>query len=250
MLKTSAGMIIPATVLFVAFASQIASVAYGYGKAGTGTGITVIAEALIFFALGLPAFCAQYALARGFYAMGDARTPFWLTVVTSGINVSLSYLAFSLLGPRWIVVGMAGAQSIACVVSVIITGRALGRRLRTLPAPPPGSPDQTMVLRTSLMAPLRSGLDGRRVFGLHLGLLLACLPGALVGHWLAAAVGGLLGGGLPGNVIGLGVGSAAVLGSLLLLARPFGAAESVAPLARKLRIPYPTPAATGGKHRR
>ncbi len=248
-LKSSAGMIIPATVLFIVLAQQIASIAYDWRNHG-GVGIAVIAEALVAFAIGLPAFCAQYALARGFYAMGDARTPFWLAVITSGANVVLSLAAYSMLGPRWIVVGMAAAQSVACVISVVVTGRALSRRLTAAPAAPAASPDQTMMLRSVNAPPLRSGLDGRRVFGLHLGLLLACLPGALAGHWLAGSTDSLLGGGMIGHVGGLGVGSVAVLASLFLLARVFGAGAAVAPLARKLRIPYPAPVETGGKHRR
>ena len=239
-LKTSAGMIMAATLLFIALAPQIAGIAFEHGKVGPD-GAWVIAQLLMVFAIGLPAFCAQYALARGFYALGDARTPFWLTVVSSATNAGLSCLAYWTLSPRWIVIGMAGAQTVACIVNVVITGRALSRRLCAVPPVPEAAPDQTMMLRSPYAAPLRSGLDGRRVFGLHLGLLLAGLPGALLGHWLAAAVGGALGGGLIGNVIGLGLGSVTVLASLFALARFFGAGSAVAPLARKLRIPYPNP---------
>ncbi|MFB7378729.1 lipid II flippase MurJ [Kitasatospora purpeofusca] len=57
-------------------------------------------EALTAFAISLPFFCAQYALTRGFYAMGDARTPFWLTVVTTDTNVGLYCAAYWLPGPR------------------------------------------------------------------------------------------------------------------------------------------------------
>ncbi|MDH6112420.1 putative peptidoglycan lipid II flippase [Kitasatospora sp. MAP12-15] len=247
-LKSSAGMIMAATLLFIALAPQIAAIAFEHGVVGADSA-WVIAQLLMVFAIGLPAFCAQYALARGFYAMGDARTPFWLTVVSSGTNAGLSCLAYWTLSPRWIVIGMAGAQTVACVVNVVITGRALSRRLRTVPVPT-AAPDQTMMLRSPFIAPPRSGLDGRRVFGLHLGLLLAGLPGAVIGHWLADQLSAALGGGLIGNMLGLGVGSVAVLASLFLLARVFGAGAAVAPLARKLRIPYPEPAAVGGKHRR
>jgi putative peptidoglycan lipid II flippase len=60
----------------------------------------------------------------------------------------------------------------------------------------------------------------------------------------------MLGGGTPGNLLGLCAGSLVVLLSLFLFARPLGAGAAVAPLARKLRIPYPAPAVSGGKHRR
>ncbi|MFE9424622.1 murein biosynthesis integral membrane protein MurJ [Kitasatospora sp. NPDC006697] len=253
-LRNSAAMIVAATVLFIAFAGQITHLAYGYGS-HQGVGLSVISESLLAFAFGIPFFCAQYALARGFYAMGDARTPFWLTVVASGTNVLLSYLAYLVFSPRWIVVGMAGAQSVACAVSMVITGFALARRLRSLPHAVPEDPDRRAeVLRSLLRNPMRSGLDGRRVFGLHLGLVLACLPGALVGHFLADAVSGALSGSLVvsvlGNGIGLGLGSVAVLVSLFLLAKPLGAASIVAPLARKLRVPFPVEPEPSGRRRR
>ncbi|MDH6577054.1 murein biosynthesis integral membrane protein MurJ [Kitasatospora sp. MAP5-34] len=258
-LRTSAAMIMPATVLFVAFAPQICAVAYGYGNSNSADTM-VIAQALIAFAIGLPAFCAQYALARGFYAMGDARTPFWLTVVTTGTNAGLSYVASLVLSPRWIIIGMAGAQTVACLLSIVITGWALGRRLRQAPAaarPRRAAPEMTLELNTrdlgTRRARSRSGLDGGRVITLHLALALACLPGALAGHWIATNCGSALGGGPIGNLVGLMAGSLTVLVSLFVLARPLGAGAAVAPLARKLRIPYKAPApapVNGGKHRR
>ncbi|MEV4557081.1 murein biosynthesis integral membrane protein MurJ [Kitasatospora sp. NPDC049285] len=269
MLRSSAAMIVTAAVIFLALAPQIAVAAYGYGTSShVRADAWVIAQLLMAFAIGLPAFCAQYALARGFYAMGDARTPFWLTVITTVVNAGLSWVAYEVLPVRWIVIGMAVAHTTACLVSVAVTGTALGRRLRSaLPAAAPqaaptpqGAPDATLVLRTDAFAPganatvdlglrngpRRSGLDGGRVVVLHLGLVLACVPGALAAHWLA----GRFGASLPGNLAALAAGSLAILVSLFLFARPLGVGASVAPFARKLRIPYPTPTASGGKHRR
>nr|WP_257019080.1 murein biosynthesis integral membrane protein MurJ [Streptomyces sp. TLI_235] len=255
MLRSSAAMIVTATVLFVALAPQIADIAYGHGKV-TAADSWVIAQALIAFAIGLPAFCAQYALSRGFYAMGDAKTPFWLTVVSTSVNSGLSAMAYWLLGPRWIIIGMAGAQSIACLVGVGLTGWALGRRLRK-PVPAaavtaPAATDATMVLGLRRGGKPRSGLDGGSVIALHLAVTAACLPGAAAAVWLAGRITDATGGGMLSSVVGLAAGSLAVLVSLFVLARPLGAGSAVAPFARKLRIPYPEPAAANGngKHRR
>jgi len=248
-LRSSAGMIVPAAAIFLALATQLAGLAYGHGSLVKPADIQVVAQMLMVFAIGLPAFCAQYALARGFYAMSDARTPFWLTTVIAGTNVALSAVAYFLLPARWIIVGMGGAHTAAATIGMIITGRALGRRLRAeaaaaLPA------DATVELGGGRRPSTRSGLDGGRVVLLHLSLALACVPGALAAHWIAARCGSALGGGMIGNLAGLSAGSLAVLLSLFVLARPLGAGAAVAPLARKLRIPYPAPAAVGGKHRR
>ncbi|GAA3010278.1 hypothetical protein GCM10020229_22360 [Kitasatospora albolonga] len=270
-LRSSAGMIVPASAVFLALATPIARLAYGHGNVAAAD-VEVIAQVLMAFAIGLPAFCAQYALARGFYAMSDARTPFWLTTVISGSNVALSYVAFLVLPSRWIIVGMAGAHTLAVLLGVALTGRALGRRLRregtTAASPAPAHPadlppDATLVLNTGLntgaaagrRAPVRSGLDGARVVVLHLALALACAPGALAAHWLTGLVSDLVPNEVIAALLSLGTGSLLILASVLLLARPLGAGQAVGPLARKLRIPYPTPAQAAatpgnGKHRR
>ncbi|OKJ12016.1 hypothetical protein AMK19_13320 [Kitasatospora sp. CB01950] len=266
-LRSSAAMVVTAAVLFFALAPQIAMAAYGYGaRAGVHDDAMVIASLLMAFAIGMPAFCAQYGLARGFYAMGDARTPFWLTLISTGTNAALCWVAYQVLPLQDKVIGMAVAHTVAATLSVVVTGVALGRRLAKGAPPAPkaeaGAVDSTMVLRTDAFAPganatvdlgtrrgarRGSGLEGFRLVTLHLGLILACLPGALAAHWLA----GQFGEGLFGSLAGLAAGSLAVLLSLFVLARPLGVGASVAPFARKLRIPYPTPApAAGGKHRR
>ncbi|MFJ9522613.1 murein biosynthesis integral membrane protein MurJ [Kitasatospora sp. NPDC101801] len=250
-LRSSAGMIVPASAIFLSLAGPIASLAYGHGNVSFAD-IDVVTQILMAFSLGLPAFCAQYALARGFYAMSDARTPFWLTTITSGSNVLLSWVAYLVLPSRWIIVGMAGAHTIAVLISAAITGRALGRRLRreaaAVAAPLPA--DATLELGAGRRARIRSGLDGGRLITLHLALALACAPGALAAYWLTGRLGTALGGGVPASLAAMVAGPLAVLVSVLLLARPLGAGAAVAPLARKLRIPYPEPAVGGGKHRR
>ncbi|GAA2270507.1 MULTISPECIES: murein biosynthesis integral membrane protein MurJ [Kitasatospora] len=249
-LRSSAGMIVPAMAVFLSMANPIIGLAYGHGSQVRPADVDVMAQVLIAFAIGLPAFCAQYALARGFYAMSDARTPFWLTTAIAGSNVAFSAVAYYTLPVRWIIIGMAFAQTLATTLGVIITGRALGKRLRR-EAAAVVSADATLEIGGGRRGRIRSGLDGVRVTTLHLGLALACAPGALAAHWIAGQVGGALGHGIVGNFAALGAGAPAVLLSVLVLAKPLGAAGAVAPLARKLRIPYPEPTpANSGKHRR
>ncbi|WP_380231149.1 murein biosynthesis integral membrane protein MurJ [Kitasatospora paranensis] len=232
-LRSSAAPVVTATVLFLALAPQISAVAYRHSQVHAGDA-RVIAETLVAFAIGIPAFCAQYALARGFYALGDARTPFWLTLLTTATNAGLAGAAYLTLPLRQIIVGMALGQSAACLLGVAVTGVVLGRRLRAAVA----ANGQDATARGP-RGRIRSGLDGGGVTLLHGAIGLACLPGALAGHWAAGRIGTALGDGTAGNLAGLAAGSAAVLISLFLFARPLGAGPAVAPLARRLRIRYP-----------
>ncbi len=84
---------------------------------------------LMAFAPGLIAYSAQYVLSRGFYALSDTRTPFFLNLVIAVLNAGLSAAAYVLLTPRWAVTGMAAASSVAFLAGAAVTAYTLARRL-------------------------------------------------------------------------------------------------------------------------
>ena len=65
-----------------------------------------------------------YAL-RGFYALGDTRTPFLLNVGENVVNVGLAVVAFD----RWGVRGLAGSYAAAYAVAAVVATTALRRRI-------------------------------------------------------------------------------------------------------------------------
>ena len=65
---------------------------------------------------------------RGFYALHDTRTPFFLNLVENGINV---VLAFALVG-RFGVQGLAFSYSAAYTIAAIVAFAALRRRVGRL----------------------------------------------------------------------------------------------------------------------
>ena len=225
-LRTSATAIVPAAFAFLALAPQLTGVAYQYGRVSEGD-VRAIAWVLMAFAPGLLASSAQYVLSRGFYALGDTRTPFLLTLVVAGSNAALSVTAYVLLPSRWAVTGIAAAYAVASTAGLACTALVLGRRLRR-PAARRGDGE----------AAPATGLDTAGVLGTHLRLAAACLPGAAAAYAITRWGTARLGEGLTGDAAGLLLGAAVLALSVLVCARPLRITEVqelTAPLARRLR---------------
>lgn len=190
-LKVSGTAIVPAVLAFLALGPQIAGVVFQHG-ATTEADARAIAWMLTAFALGLPAFAGQYLLARGFYALGDTRTPFFLNVVIAAVNAGLAAAGYVLLPARWAVTGMAAGYAVACTVGLVCTTALLRRRLAWRP----------------------------RVLGHHVRLAVAFLPGAALAWVTARACASHLGPTLAGDLAGLLLGAAALVLPALALAKP------------------------------
>ncbi|MGW4686271.1 murein biosynthesis integral membrane protein MurJ [Streptomyces sp. NPDC004244] len=194
-LRSSAALVVPAAAVFAALAPWVMGSVFGYGRTGAAD-IEVMAGMLAAFAPGLIAFSGQYVLSRGFYALSDTRTPFFLNLVIAGLNAGLSATAYLLLPPRWAVTGMAAAYTVALFAGLALTAYVLGRRLG------PRRPDP--------------GADPATALGTHLRLLLAALPAAAAGYAAARAADrwGL------GDLAAAGAGTAAIALVVVLLAGP------------------------------
>ncbi len=197
-LRSSAALVVPAAALMAALAPWVMGSVFGYGRTGAAD-IEIMAGMLAAFAPGLVAFSAQYVLSRGFYALSDTRTPFFLNLVIVTLNAALSAAAYLLLSPRWAVTGMAAASSVAFLAGAAATGYALSRRL----GPRPGSRTErrTTAVRT------------------HLRLLTACAPAAAAAYAAARAAERF------GDFAAVGAGTAALALVVVLLARPLRLAE-------------------------
>ncbi|MEU9099779.1 murein biosynthesis integral membrane protein MurJ [Streptomyces sp. NPDC048361] len=190
-LRTCAAVIVPAACALFALAPWILGSVYAYGRTGSGE-ITVMAGMLMAFAPGLIALSGQYVLSRGFYALGDTRTPFLLNLVIAGVNAALTVVAHAALPARWAVTGIAGAYTVALCAGLTVTAYTLNRRLG-------GGP----LLRSPAVRA-------------HLRLLVACGPAAALGYGAARTADPL------GSVAAAGAGTVALVIVLALLARPLG----------------------------
>ncbi|MFF9352019.1 murein biosynthesis integral membrane protein MurJ [Streptomyces sp. NPDC014734] len=193
-LRTSAAVVVPAGAVLFALAPWVMGAVYGYGRTNDAD-IAVMAGMMMAFAPGLIAYSGQYVLSRAFYAMSDTRTPFLLNLVIAALNAGLCVAAYLLLPVRWAVTGMAGAYSVALFAGFGVTAYVLRRRLSHGAGP-----------RSPL--PRSSGLWAQvRLVG-------AAVPAGLLGHLTARACDGL------GDFAAVGAGTAVLLLTIALLARP------------------------------
>ncbi|QKV96768.1 murein biosynthesis integral membrane protein MurJ [Streptomyces sp. NA02950] len=127
-LRTSGVVIVPAAFFFLAFGPQIAQLLFAQGSADAATALP-LGQMLQAFGLGLIPYSAQYLLLRGFYAFEDTRTPFWMAVWISGVNIALAVACHLLLPARWSVTGMAAGYAVSYAVGLLFTALRLRRRL-------------------------------------------------------------------------------------------------------------------------
>lgn len=197
-LRSSAALVVPAAALFAALAPWVMGSVFEYGRTGAAD-IEVMAGMLMAFAPGLIAFSAQYVLSRGFYALSDTRTPFFLNLVIAALNAGLSAAAYFVLPPRWAVTGMAAASSIAFLAGAAVTAYTLARRL----GPRAGTRSE---LRTTAVRT-------------HLRMLTACVPAAAAGYGAALAADRF------GNFAAVGAGTAVLVLVVMVLAGPLRLTE-------------------------
>lgn len=190
--RLSAVAVVLAAAGYLALGTDLAAVLYSGGQAGAD-GARFIGLATAAFALGLPAFSAQYIALRGFYAFEDTRTPFLLQCGIAATNVALALAAYAALPLRAKMIGVAVAYSLTYVLGLAVSTAVLRRRV--------------------------GGLDGRRVVRTYTRLLAAAVPSALAAWAVSQAVEHYLGGGQAGSVASLATGGSVLVLLYLLLGR-------------------------------
>jgi len=88
---------LPATVLFVVLRAQVVRTAFGAGQFDW-TATRLVAAALALFAISVVAQSLMLLLVRGYYAMGNTRTPLVMNVLSSSVTVALGLLLVWMFG--------------------------------------------------------------------------------------------------------------------------------------------------------
>ena len=128
-MRVVATLVMPiAAVLFVIGAS-VAVLLFGYGAA-TEEQASLMGQVVSIFMLGLLPFTLFYILLRGFYALEDTRTPFFITVAFSAVLLVFVYPLFYVASAGGLqIASIALSYSISYWVGLIIAWWILARRL-------------------------------------------------------------------------------------------------------------------------
>ena len=175
---------LPASVGLMILSEPLVTFLFQRG-AFTAASTDVTVSALIFYSLALFALGGIEILSRGFYALGDTRTPVLYAVLSMVLNLLFSLIL--VVGMGLGVRGLALAMSLASAVEFFMLLRVLSRRLGGLEEGHIVYSVSRSVVATTLMA---------EVVGLFVVLLYA--SGHLNTGRLTDAFAALLGGGLIG----------------------------------------------------
>lgn len=180
---------------------------------GPAAGGVVFGEVLAAMALGLPFFSVVYLCERVFYAFEDARTPFWIQCVTSGIQVTGNLVVASLVPVTWMVFAVAVTMSVGSAVGALLALTLLRRRL-----------GGTLDAAETVSAYARLGVAA----------LAAGIAGGLLLWWLWDLAWGGVGGALL-TLLVVGPVMVAVYAAVALALRVTALTELLAPLLRRVR---------------
>lgn len=117
--------ILPAATGYLVLARPIVSSLLERG-ALSGASAQLTAEALGGFAVGLFGFSVYLYTLRGFYALRDTRTPFFLNLGENALNVVFAFILTPWLGVRGLALAYAFAYTIAAVAALVVLHRRVG----------------------------------------------------------------------------------------------------------------------------
>ncbi len=128
-MRVVAVLVIPIAAVLVVNGAPVSVLLFGYGAATTDQavlmGLTVSA-----FMLGLVPFTLFYILLRGYYALEDTRTPFFLTIVLNVVFLALAVPLFRVSDDAaYQIVILALSYSMSYWLALVVTWFALHRRL-------------------------------------------------------------------------------------------------------------------------
>lgn len=122
-LEFSLFLTLPAAVAYMVIADPIVSILFER-KEFTHQDSLATSATLLVYALGLPAYVLNKALAPGFFARGDTKTPMWIAAICMVVNIVFNLI---LMGP-FLHVGLAMATVISAWTNTILLAWILKKR--------------------------------------------------------------------------------------------------------------------------
>jgi putative peptidoglycan lipid II flippase len=127
-IRATAVVLIPAALGYIVLARDIVRLLLEHGAADTPESGDLVAEVLVFFAIGLFAFSAFQLLLRSSYAMQDTRTPALVNVAAVVLNVLVNVLFFFVLdlGVPGLALGHAVSYVFASIALLLVVRARIG----------------------------------------------------------------------------------------------------------------------------
>jgi putative peptidoglycan lipid II flippase len=126
-LRLVLAVIVPFAVALLVFGPALATVLFSWGHARGDT--SSLGQTLIAFAPGLLMFSVHYTVLRGFYAIEDTRTPFFIQCLIAAVNITLAIVLTSLVDPEFVAPALALAYGASYTVGGLVSLRVLSSRL-------------------------------------------------------------------------------------------------------------------------
>jgi putative peptidoglycan lipid II flippase len=127
-LRLVLSVIVPFAVALLVLGPAMATILFSWGQAAGDT--TGLGRTLVAFAPGVIFFSMHYTVLRGFYAIEDTRTPFFIQCAIAAVNVTLAITLTTAVSPAWVAPALAlaygGAYTVGSVLSVGLLSRRLG----------------------------------------------------------------------------------------------------------------------------
>ena len=117
-------LVIPAAIAYVFIGPSVTQLFLRHGQYTTADA-RLAGRTLVAFAWGLPGFSIYLLALRGFYALKDTRTPFWINCAQNGLNLVLA-VALSSFGAPGLATAYAVSYGVFGVVAVVMLGRRVG----------------------------------------------------------------------------------------------------------------------------
>ena len=186
-IRNVAALVIPIAALLLVTAPDLARLIFGFGTA-TSQSAAITGQVVQVMVLGLLPFTLVYLLFRGWYALEDTRSPFFITLLINAVNLGAAVILFDLATVEHKVPSLAVAYAAAYWVAVFAAWPVLSRRL--------GGLDTAHTVRSLVRITLASALAG------------------LAGAATLAALGGTMAAGGRGSLV-LGLGAIGLVMALV-----------------------------------
>lgn len=177
-------LMLPAAALYVGLSQPIVTALLQRG-AFDATATTRVADTLLMFAVGLPAFSVYLYTLRGFYSMQDTRTPFLVNCFENALNIAAALLLYPALG----IPGLALAFALAYAVAAVVALAVMARRLAGLRGRQIGSTAARVLLVAAAVAGVSWTVADRLGHATPQDAIVACLTAGATGF--VVAIGGL-----------------------------------------------------------